>query len=437
MGMEKAGFMLLVASDLSPYAEQTHRLNRPSIPFVREDIRKLTASRLVRAAGGVRPDIIVGGPPCQGFSTLGDKLSSDPRNVLFGSYAHLVEELQPRFVVIENVKALVTLYGGQFRDYLLETFSRLGYSMHWSVLDAADYGVPQVRKRVIFFGTRHGAHFAFPEPTHGPAGSKPYTTTWEAIGDLAKKGAEVPNHIALNHSDVVVARYKLIPEGGRLPPPDQLPASIRRGNFGNTYKRLHRKRPALTMVPGNNAFPVHPTLNRSLTPREAARLQTFPDDFLFFGDRRNQCILVGNAVPPLFGEVIGIAIQRHIASRASKPAISQPNGPNVQVLYPVRPTAANRPGMGFIDLFCGAGGFSCGLTRAGWTPLLSVDINKFAEETHRASFRSARFENADLGEKKVRDRLVSEFAGEDLGLLVGGPPCQGFSIFGKRRFVNT
>ena len=116
---------------------------------------------------------------------------------------------------------------------------------------------------------------------------------------MIKKDEKFPNHIALNHNDIVVRRYELIPEGGKLPKPENLPIEIRRKNFGNTYTRLHRKEVASTIVPGNNALPVHPVLHRSLTPREAARIQTFPDYFIFRGDRRSQCILVGNAVPPL------------------------------------------------------------------------------------------------------------------------------------------
>lgn len=434
-GMEEAGFKLVLASDISPCAERTHFLNRPKIPFVREDVRKLTGQRLVVAAKGVRPDIIVGGPPCQGFSTLGDKLSGDPRNALFGAYAALVEQLEPTFVVIENVKSLVTLYGGQFRDEIVRTFGGIGYRMHWAVLDAADYGVPQVRKRVIFFGTRHNAPFSFPTPTHGPEGRESYRTTWEAIRDLSQKGDEVPSHIALRHSEKVVARYKLIPEGGRLPPPEKLPAGIRRGNFGNTYKRLHRNRPALTMVPGNNAFPVHPTLNRSLTPREAARLQTFPDDILFAGDRRNQCILVGNAVPPLFAKAIGAAVMKHALTPESgavhEPVLSAEPIPLFRVASP------HAQHSGFVDLFCGAGGFTIGFERAGWTPLLGVDLNKFANETHRANFPHVAHESADLGDEKVRKRLFGLFKKQGLALVIGGPPCQGFSMFGKRRFVNT
>lgn len=435
IGFEKAGFELTLASDIAPPAKATHEKNYPHTPFILGDIRKLTAEQLLKAAGGKRPDIIVGGPPCQGFSTLGDKLSGDPRNALFASYAHLVEDLQPRFVVIENVKSLVTLYGGKFKDMILQTFEAAGYRMHWAVLDAADYGVPQFRKRVIFFGTRHDAPFDFPAPTHGPHTDQPYATTWDAISDLVKKGSEVPNHIALDHSEKVVARYRLIPEGGRLPPPEMLPPEIRRSNFGNTYKRLDRNRPALTMVPGNNAFPVHPTLHRSLTPREAARLQTFPDNYLFAGDRRSQCILVGNAVPPLMAEAIARSVLEH-ASRI-------PNASARVREEPVLPTKA-RPvtrhrvvSEGFVDLFSGVGGFTIGLERSGWAPFLGVDINKHAAASHRHNYPGVSFEEADLGDSKVLCALADQFKDRDLGIVVGGPPCQGFSVFGKRRFVRT
>src|SRR5207248_579615 len=145
----------------------------------------------------------------------------------------------------------------------------------------------QVRKRVFFLATRSGAPFDWPTPSHAPEGQRGlqcYRTVGDAIMDIVDvERSGLPNHSALNHSDKVVQRYRLIPEGGRLPAPQHLPASIRRRNFGNTYKRLHRDRPALTLVPGNNAFPVHPTEHRSLTPREAARLQGFPDSYVFEG----------------------------------------------------------------------------------------------------------------------------------------------------------
>ncbi|MGH7013986.1 MAG: DNA cytosine methyltransferase [Stellaceae bacterium] len=441
LGLAKAGFDVLVASDMSEYAEDTHKLNWPRTPFIRADIRRLSGRELLKATQGRKPDLIAGGPPCQGFSTLGDKISADPRNMLFAEFARIVDEISPRFVMVENVKALVTMYGGRFRDHIVSTFERLGFQTHWAILDAADYGVPQFRKRVVFFGTRHRAPFEFPTPTHGLGKCSPYATVWEAVRDLSKRGPEVASHIPLDHSKKVIARYKLIREGGRLPPPEQLPPGIRRKNFGNTYKRLHRYKPALTMVPGNNAFPVHPTLHRSLTPREAARLQTFPDTFLFSGDRRNQCILVGNAVPPRLGEVIGRAIIRHARRSKDKPAARQPSVPANQPPARCRPEPSTPRGdgmdRGVVDMFCGAGGFTVGFERAGWSPVIGIDINKFVAMTHEHNFPHIPYLSGDLSKGDVLDEVGRRFVPGSLAAVVGGPPCQGFSIFGKRRFVHT
>lgn len=433
LGLEHAGFRIAVASDVEPMAAETHKLNRQKIPFLLQDARKLTGANLVAAAGDITPDLIAGGPPCQGFSTLGDKLSGDPRNQLFEAFARIVEEVGPRFVLMENVKSLTTMYEGRFKDHIIQTFERLGYRMHCTVLDAADYGVPQFRKRVIFFGTKHNAPFKFPEATHGPTTKNPYATTWEAIRDLAEGTARAPNHIVLQHSEKVLARYALIPEGGRLPPPHQLPEAIRRNNFGNTYKRLHRDRPSLTMVPGNNAFPIHPTLNRSLTPREAARLQSFPDEILFAGDRRRQCILVGNAVPPLLASWIGKSIMQHAES---KPTVATNTDPYLISIIVAKPTKSKAVG-GFVDLFCGAGGIGIGFERAGYTPILAVDLNRHASLTHQHNHPKIPYIQGDLSQKPVRSDVIKTLEGQELALIVGGPPCQGFSIFGKRRFVHT
>lgn len=447
LGMEKAGFNIAVATDIEPVAELTHKRNWPNLPFLRADIRQVTAQQLVGLAGGRKPDLVFGGPPCQGFSTLGDKLSSDPRNKLFDAYARLVKDLNPTSILIENVKALVTMYHGQYRDYIIKTFSDLGYRMYASILNAADYGVPQVRHRVIFFGTKLPYPFAYPELTHGTkTGLLPYETVGEWIMDLSRNGKGIPNHIVLDHSEKVIARYKLIPEGGKLPSPEELPKKIRRKNFGNTYKRLHRKQPSLTLVPGNNAFPIHPTRHRSLTPREAARLQTFPDAFVFEGDRRRQCILVGNAVPPRLAQVLGESIMRHMEGivkpeEASRPADVGSSrceaSARMERLIPFDKLLKLSTSKGFLDLFCGAGGFTVGFSRAGWRPLLGVDLNDSVATTHKHNFPSVPFLQGDLSREEIRNGIIEKFEGQDVGVVVGGPPCQGFSIFGKRRFVNT
>lgn len=445
LGLEQAGFRIAVATDCEPSAERTHKHNWPHIPFIREDVRKLSGALLLDSAGGKHPDLIAGGPPCQGFSTLGDKLSSDPRNQLFESFARIVEDLKPKVLLIENIRAFVTMYHGQYAEYVEQTFDSLGYCMHRAVLNAADFGVPQHRHRVFFVGTRVNHPFAFPTPTHGHSGN-PYETVGRWVGDLVGKEGQMPNHDPLKHSERVVSRYRLIPEGGKLPPPHELPKDIRRKNFGNTYKRLHRNTPSLTLVPGNNAFPVHPTLNRSLTPREAARLQTFPDTFEFQGDRRTQCILVGNAVPPRLAKAVGEAIKAHMAGQVDASFASVP------VAISRRPAGSQRPAkrvipferlevlppsQGFLDLFCGAGGFTIGFGRAGWRPLQSVDIDRSVAATHAHNFPWLPFLLGDLSQSTTRTKILSQWSGVEIGAIVGGPPCQGFSIFGNRRFVNS
>ena len=447
LGLQGAGIEIAVATDIEEWAEKTHKRNWPEVPFLREDIRKVKADDLLRLAKGRKPDLFVGGPPCQGFSTLGDKLSSDPRNLLFSDYARLVNELEPTAVLMENVPAFVRMYKGQYRDYVAETFSEMGYTVYHSILNAADYGAPQIRRRSLFFATRLQSPFSFPPPTHGDGGPKPYEMAGDWIMDLVSKGEEVPNHIPLSHSQKVIARYKLIPEGGRLPAPETLPKEIRRRTFGTTYHRIARNRPSLTLVPGNNAFPIHPTLNRSLTPREAARLQTFPDSFVFEGDRRTQCILVGNAVPPRMAKAVGKSIVAHFGGEITQSMAAMPlkeagssassTGSRMERALPLAELARYSSEDGFVDFFSGAGGFFIGFAKSGWKPFLAVDIDPSVEKTHKFNFPSIPFSQGDLANPKFRNEIVERLGAGKLGVVVGGPPCQGFSIFGRRRFVNT
>ncbi len=269
-------------------------------------------------------NLMLGGPPCQGFSTIGKRASSDetkrtshdPRNELVIEYARLIKEILPLFIVMENVKGILTKDKGKYLDDVLGSLEKNGYEVGFKLLNMADYGVPQIRERVIILGNRVGMPIVFPEPDHGEKSKnkRPWVSCGPIIEDLEGLGdISEFNHVALKHTPKIIERYKLIPQGGRLPE-KELPTELYRRNFGNTYKRLHADRPALTMVPGNDAFPIHPKLNRSLTVREAARIQTFPDDFIFMGNRRQQGHQVGNAVPPLFSEKLAIVIANQLGS---------------------------------------------------------------------------------------------------------------------------
>jgi len=306
LGFEQANYEIVFSTDIDKHCEQVHLLNRPYIPFFRTDIYELDADVLNRYVNK-DIDVLVGGPPCQGFSTIGKRVSSDPikrgekdpRNTLFREYVRVLNYINPKIFLMENVLGLLTRDKGKIFEEIKASFNATGYNFDYVILNAADFGVPQIRNRVFFYGARIDVELQPPIGTFSEMGENQWRTVGNAITDIADIAIdENINHVPLKHGVVNIERYKLIPEGGRMPEMD-LPPELYRKNFGNTFKRLHRDRPSLTMVPGHNAFPIHPWLNRSLTVREAARIQTFPDDYIFVGPRDKQCMQVGNAVPPL------------------------------------------------------------------------------------------------------------------------------------------
>lgn len=323
IGFEEMGFKIELCVDNDALVEKTHRRNFPHIPMINRDINLVPTSEIRQYLKGDKVDIVIGGPPCQGFSTIGKRVSSnpdtrarkDPRNELVITYARIIKELRPKFIIMENVKGILTLEHGAYLQNVLAILKEAGYEAGYKLINMADFGVPEIRERVIIVGNRLGLPVEFPTPDHSdnPDDCLPsWENCWDAIKDLAEMpDAPEFNHVALKHTEKNIERYKLIPEGGRLPE-DKLPPELYRKNFGNTFKRLSRQRPALTMVPGNDAFPIHPTLNRTLTVREAARIQTFPDSMIFEGSRRQQGHQVGNAVPPLFSKKLATFILEQI-----------------------------------------------------------------------------------------------------------------------------
>ena len=310
-------FDLLYALDNNSDCEEYHKINHPNLNFEKVDLSIIDERKYWKNKDVKEVDVLIGGPPCQGFSTIGNRASSKKikrekyhiRNNLIGHFINNVRVLRPKCFIMENVRGLTTYRKGYFFDDVMEEFKNIpGYTFKYEILNAADYGVPQIRYRTFVIGTRLRVNeLQFPAPTNfeDEKNGKPYKTVGDCIMDLVGKENKINNHVPLNHRETNIARYKLIPEGGRMPE-DKLLPELYRKNFGNTFKRLDRKKPALTMVPGHNAFPIHPTENRSLTVREAARIQTFSDDLIFTGTRQSQCIQVGNAVPPLLAEYLAL-----------------------------------------------------------------------------------------------------------------------------------
>lgn len=316
--LDSGRFELKLAVDFNKECALFHQENFPEIPFEQMDVSKIDRA-FYKKRNLKDIDVLIGGPPCQGFSTIGARASSnkkrrlkyDIRNNLIGHFIEQIRILKPKYFLMENVRGLTTYKQGNFFADVLEAFKSLkGYSVDYEILNAVDYGVPQSRQRTFVFGNRIGYETNdFPKPDHfeNDLNGRKYKTVQHAIGDLIGKEHKFPNHVPLIHGEKNLKRYKLIPEGGRMPE-DKLTPDLYRKNFGSTFKRLHRNKPSLTMVPGHNAFPIHPILNRSLTVREAARIQTFSDKIIFVGNRQAQCIQVGNAVPPLFAQKWAIHI---------------------------------------------------------------------------------------------------------------------------------
>lgn len=304
-GFADAGLKHLLSVEMWNPAIETLKNNYPQIELYEGDIRTLSGEELKKILKKEKCDIVVGGPPCQGFSTIGKRLAKDPRNELVFEFIRVVNELKPKLFIMENVKGLLSANNGIMRGLIIQEFEQIGYKTISQVLCADDYGVPQHRQRVFFFGIRDDLstdhEIRFPEP------KRKKVNVGEAIMDLLGKENQIPNHIPMKHNSTVTKRIHCIPEGGGIPK-EGLPDDVAYGsrsdyannklkNFSHVYKRLDRNKPATTMVPGHNAFPLHPVADRSLTVREAARIQTFPDDVVFYGSRQEQCIQVGNAVP--------------------------------------------------------------------------------------------------------------------------------------------
>jgi DNA (cytosine-5)-methyltransferase 1 len=247
---------------------------------------------------------------------MGNQNKKDPRNKLVLAFARIISEIKPKFFILENVHGIK---GEKFEDTikaLYKLFNSVGYDNITSgILDAQDFGVPQRRKRFFIIGALD-SKLLINLPL--PKANQKKITVGEVIMDLVGKENNFANHVPINHNEIVKGRYAFIKEGGKLDIA-ALPKKLAYGsrsdfkgnkikNFSHIYQRLSRKHVAGTIVPGHNAFPIHPTEPRSLTVREAARIQTFPDKIIFYGTRQEQCIQVGNAVPPVLAEAFGFML---------------------------------------------------------------------------------------------------------------------------------
>jgi DNA (cytosine-5)-methyltransferase 1 len=364
LGLERAGFSGLAAIDFNPEAIQVFRDNFRKIPHILEkDLTTFSPSDLATLIGTNQVDLIVGGPPCQGFSTArqvdganhGARLMDDPRRHLYKEFLRHVEYFQPKVFVMENVLGIRSASGGHYFTRVQAEARKLGYRVHAQVEECMKLGVPQKRRRQLFIGTREDHPGYFHPKLKLPARAIPDATLWEAIGDLpplkagegheereydirrriakltprssrylfqvleVEKSRFLNAHRARPHSDRDLGDFSKLKEG------ENSGEAIRRGiefdfpynktTFKDRYTRQHRNRPCSTIVAHlakDGLMFIHPTQNRTLTPREAARVQSFPDWFKFPVARTHQFRLIGNAVPPLVAEAVGTAVNTYL-----------------------------------------------------------------------------------------------------------------------------
>jgi len=371
-GFELAGFNIVAGNDILDHAGETYKRNHKNAKFFLGDItNKEMKKKIISYMKENGCDVIIGGPPCQAYSMAGLRDPNDPRGKLFEEYVEIVKELRPKIFVMENVKGILTMkherdnltkeereeleelrnaekeraellllrkqhknnsekykyseadekrleevkeevkklknnlgdYQEKVTNKIIKRFNELGYDVKFKLLNSANYGVPQRRERVIFIGKKKNGNITHPKPTHsenGKNGLNVWISVKEAIGDLEDKEEEINfNHILTSHNEMFLNKIKNTPIGKSV-----------FGNYSDAFFRVYPDKPSRTVKENHGGVFVHYKNNRVMTPRELARLQSFPDDFIFEGSKSKQLIQIGNAVPVGLAKAIGEQIKK-------------------------------------------------------------------------------------------------------------------------------
>ena len=309
LGFEMAGFNNVFSVEYDKKIAESYKKNFPTHNLLVKDIQEIKDDEIITLQHNQEVDVVIGGPPCQGFSLagrIGRSFVEDKRNYLFKEFVRVVKIIDPPMFVMENVARILSHNKGETIKELTNEFKKIGYNVQYKVLQAADYGVPQKRQRIFIVGTKN-KEFNFPTPIGTTI------TVKEAIGDLPplKSGerSEVPNHFSMNHSSQMLKKMSYIGDGGNR---NQIPEDLRpkTGDI-RKYIRYDSQKPSVT-VTGDMRKIFHYEQNRALTPRELARLQSFPDSFIFEGNSISIQQQIGNAVPPLLGYAVAKQVKESL-----------------------------------------------------------------------------------------------------------------------------
>lgn len=350
LGFMKDGYTVNKAVEFDSNIAKTYMMNHPEVDVIVDDIRNIDKSGVFKAGDA---DVIIGGPPCQGFSMAGARIRNgfidDPRNYLFKHYFNVVKTVKPKAFVMENVKGIMTMQDGKIFEEILRIFSDpemldgAPYKLHYKVVKAVEFGVPQKRERMIIIGTRNGdfdfeefwnqtkeeilrdyPHYFDMVTVQDAIGNLGSTTADGSIDNpepvteyqryLAADGKELTNHTRTNHSRVAVDRMSRVANGENFTALEEPINSVHSGSYGRLC--WDEQAPTITTrfdTPAGGRF-IHPIEDRTLSPREAARIQSFPDDFVFYGNKTSICKQIGNAVPPKVSYFLARLISKIIES---------------------------------------------------------------------------------------------------------------------------
>lgn len=406
-------FEVVAAADIWDVAIKTFKRNHKnkSVDVLLQDLTTLPSEYWNKYKDKV--DVIIAGPPCQGFSMSGKRDINDKRNSLFEEVIKISKIVNPAYVIIENVVGLLSMVtpdGIEVKELIVREFNKIGYSCNYKVLNAADFGVPQARKRVVFVASQN-LPLEFPEAKYT---TDKHITVGDALGNVDPDGdvyleaktefqrlmvgrSDIQNHSRRNSNEIVTKRMSFIPEGGNW---KDIPPELGTGGgvHSNAYKRLDSQKPSITIKHAAKAMIIHPYRDRILTVREVARLQSFNDDFVIEGSSSDQHQQLANAVPPLLGKAIAETLLKNLVGRENSR-------------------------ISFIDLFAGMGGFRLAFEAHGCTCVFSSEIDKFAKDTYFNNF--GEYPSGDI--TKINSEEIPDF-----DILCAGFPCQPFSIAGKR-----